>query len=124
MKTCLNKTICLSGIICMPVLLMAQAHALSWEQSSDVNTIIIVQPGSEMGGTGVNKDSMPGANPQSGGKIHFDRKTLRPAEYVHHARDDSQVPVVPEPETYAMMLAGLGLLVIALRRHKDEANRW
>lgn len=31
------------------------------------------------------------------------------------------VAVVPEPETYAMMLAGLGLLGLAARRRKQEA---
>jgi len=122
MKIYLNKTIWLVGIVCMPVLLMAHAHALSWEQSSDVNTIIIVNPGSETGNTGVN-GRLPDAYFHSGERMHFDRKTLRATEYEHHAKDDSQVPVVPEPETYALMLAGLGLLVIALRRNRDDAFR-
>ena len=32
------------------------------------------------------------------------------------------VPAVPEPETYAMLLAGLGLLLVVARRgNRDEA---
>jgi hypothetical protein len=31
---------------------------------------------------------------------------------------------VPEPETYAMMLAGLGLMGIMVRRRKNEQASW
>ena len=34
---------------------------------------------------------------------------------------ESVVPTIPEPETYAMMLAGLGLLGLAARRRKQKA---
>jgi hypothetical protein len=40
----------------------------------------------------------------------------------HYFRlDSSQVAAVPEPETYAMMLAGLGLIGFAARRRKQQA---
>jgi hypothetical protein len=35
---------------------------------------------------------------------------------------DQQTAPIPEPETYAMMLAGLGLLGFAARRRKQNPN--
>jgi hypothetical protein len=36
-----------------------------------------------------------------------------------HTGDVSAIPPVPEPETYAMLLAGLGLMSFTARRRKD-----
>ena len=43
-------------------------------------------------------------------------------EYYYGATVGAPVAAVPEPETYAMMLAGLGLLGFAARRRKQEAT--
>ena len=37
--------------------------------------------------------------------------------------DSVSVAAVPEPETYAMLLAGLGLIVAVARRRSGEASR-
>jgi len=103
----------LLGTMAMLLVFMPQAQALSWEQASGSNSIIIVRPGPE-------NDKFPGARNEDGHKFKFDRQSLRSTEQEHHVRDDSQVPVVPEPETYAMMLAGLGLLFITMSRQKKS----
>ena len=50
----------------------------------------------------------------------LDTKTLPNADTKHPSWGSFHVSVVPEPETYAMMLAGLGLLGFAARRRKSE----
>ena len=37
-------------------------------------------------------------------------------------RDGNSTPPIPEPETYAMLLAGLGLIGFAARRRKQKAE--
>lgn len=39
-------------------------------------------------------------------------------EHRYTVHSDGDVPAIPEPETYAMLLAGLGLLGFAVRRRK------
>ncbi|WP_081355785.1 PEP-CTERM sorting domain-containing protein [Nitrosospira multiformis] len=34
----------------------------------------------------------------------------------------TQVPTIPEPETYAMLLAGLGLMGAMAKRRSDKQN--
>lgn len=101
------------GTLALLVVFMPQAQALSWEQASGSNSIIIVRPGPD-------NDKFPGARNDKEPKFKFDRESLRSNEPEHHVRDDTQVPVVPEPETYAMLLAGLGLLVITISRQKKN----
>jgi PEP-CTERM motif len=47
---------------------------------------------------------------------------LSTADFGVHGTWDISVTAVPEPETYAMMLAGLGLLGFAARRGKTKAT--
>lgn len=44
------------------------------------------------------------------------------APFSHDAQSATSVTVVPEPETYAMMLAGLGLMGFVARRRKGRAS--
>jgi hypothetical protein len=39
--------------------------------------------------------------------------------YTHHVFEIRAVPSVPEPETYAMLLAGLGIVTVVARRRKN-----
>ena len=52
--------------------------------------------------------------------IVLDTKTLPNADTNHPSYGSFHVSVVPEPETYAMMLAGLGLIFFTVRRRKDN----
>lgn len=114
MKKYSDLAITIFGTLAVSLVFMPQAQALSWEQASDAHSIIIVKPAPKNGGSheGDDKDRLS--------KFKFERESLRSNESEHHVRDDSQVPVVPEPETYAMMLAGLGLMVITLSRRKKN----
>lgn len=50
--------------------------------------------------------------------------TMIPGTYLYSIPNDTitlNIGVVPEPETYAMLLAGLGVLAFALRRGKQNA---
>lgn len=114
-------------MIIMPILFIPQAQAFSWEKSSDLNAFI------ESAATTLESKDLNslytrvtdpyyerGALDKIWLKSETNRRLLRSFEYVRQTRDDSQVPIIPEPETYAMMLAGLGLLIITLRRQRGD----
>jgi len=50
----------------------------------------------------------------------LDTKTQPDADNIHPSYGSFHVSVVPEPETYAMMLAGLGLIFFTVRRRKGN----
>jgi hypothetical protein len=62
-----------------------------------------------------------------GGSAGIGRIQVIEGEYGHRIFFDdvwreNQIAAVPEPETYAMMLAGLGLLGVVTRRRKQKLN--
>lgn len=57
------------------------------------------------------------------GLIHHSLNSVTPGQYIFHVRNGivAPPPPVPEPETYAMLLAGFGMLGVARRRRKNLA---
>ena len=61
------------------------------------------------------------ANVGVGTNIDFAIDPRGSNDWADSTRFTMQISAVPEPETYAMLLAGLGLLGLATRRRKQKA---
>lgn len=124
MEKLIKITVTLLGTVSMLAIFISQAQALSWETSTDLKFVMdsdLAGPENEVAGSLYGKLSDTTFLEQSvlnNKKERFEQKPLKFAE--SQVRANSQVPVVPEPQTYAMILAGLGLLGITLSRRKNN----
>lgn len=94
--------------------LMPQAQALSWEQSAGSKSLVIAY-----GDTNALRGKLPDAYYEKSEpnklKPQPDRSSPHGANAKQRSKDDTHVAAVPEPQTYAMMLTGLGLLLVTLK---------
>lgn len=108
-------------MLSMLAVFMPQAQALSWEQSAAKSLVLSEES------TQVLNAKLPEAYYEKRelykNKLKLDRKSPHTAKPEQHSSDESHVAAVPEPETYAMMLTGLGLLVVTLSgRNRQHFN--
>lgn len=113
-----NFKITVCCLTSMLIAFMPPAQALSWE----ISTVTHITA-SATEDTGVLNSKLPevydASTVQDANKMTFDRKAQTRVSK-SHISNAFQTPVIPEPQTYAMILTGLGLLFVTLRRRKGH----
>lgn len=127
MKKYVKFAIVMLSTMFVSFLFVTETQALSWESCSDSTVFLKTETSltinnfdGALNGKAFEVYNEKALLDKRGVKSESYGKALRSFEYVHHAIDNSQVPVIPEPATYAMVLAGIGLLAFTLRHRKSN----